>query len=170
MSSTARRRSVNFGDWNGPPTATPTATATATATATSTPTATPTATSTPTPTATPTPTPTLTPTHGQVGGVAWFDANGDGLRTAGEPGLNRVTIRLLKQGRGFDQTLTESDGAYLFPQLLPGSYAVHEVQPGWLRWSTTPNEVPVTVVNGQEAIANFGDWNGRPTWLPLILR
>ena len=23
---------------------------------------------------------------------------------------------------------------------------------------------------GGEATANFGDWNGRPAWLPLILR
>jgi hypothetical protein len=28
----------------------------------------------------------------------------------------------------------------------------------------------VTVVNGQEAIVDFGDWNGRPVWLPLIVR
>jgi hypothetical protein len=83
--------------------------------------------------------------------------------------LNSVKIWLLKQGVQIDQTLTESDGSYLFPPLLPGSYTVHEVQPAWLRWSTTPNEVTVDVINGQEAIADFGDWNGRPVYLPLIL-
>jgi len=28
----------------------------------------------------------------------------------------------------------------------------------------------VNLAAGQEAIVNFGDWNGLPIWLPLLLR
>lgn len=167
-------------DFPLPSTQTPTPTSTATPTHTSTPTATPTHMPTPTPTATPTYTPTAThtptatptptPTTGDIAGTAWLDANGDGVRDPGEPGLVGVIIHLSRAGLQVGQTTTSSDGTYRFANLLPASYTVREAQPAWLRWSTTPDEVTVTVTNGGEAIADFGDWHGRPVWLPLIVR
>jgi hypothetical protein len=164
-------------------TASPTATATATATATSTPTATvtstPTATPTPTATDTPTPTPTVTwtptPTatatsaFGAIVGVIWFDIDGDGMSEAGEPGLPRVTVKLLYDGIVIDQTATVGDGSFSFPSVLPGLYRVIETQPGWVRYSSTPDEVGVEVIAGQQATVNFGDWNGLAAYLPVIL-
>jgi hypothetical protein len=47
---------------------------------------------------------------------------------------------------------------------------VREVQPSWLRYSTTPDEVVVFVGAGQELRVDFGDWNGVAIWLPLIVR
>ena len=47
---------------------------------------------------------------------------------------------------------------------------MREVQPSWLHFSTTPNDVTVTLVAGRIAVVDFGDWNGRAAWLPLILR
>jgi len=162
------------------PTATPTATLTATPTQTPTqtptampsPTPTSTSTETATPTASATPSPTLTPTPatGDIAGTVWHDVDGDGAWDADEPGLVGVTINLFQAGLQVGQTVTGSDGAYRFAGLLPGARTVREVQPPWLRWSTTPNEVTVAVVNGGEARTDFGDWNGRPTWLPLNLR
>lgn len=133
-----------------------------------TPTTAPTVTSTPTPSVTPTPTTTI---PGSISGIAWHDRDGDGSRDPGEPGLAGVIIRLYRWDTEFAETQTAADGSYRFAPLVPGAlYRVREAQPAWLRWSTTPDEVPIALANGQHAVADFGDWNGRPTWLPLILR
>lgn len=134
------------------------------------PTSSPTATSTATPTSTPTATPTATPATGDIAGAAWYDVDGDGSRDAEEPGLVGVTVQLFRAGLQIGQALTGGDGSYRFAGLQPGAYIVREVQPAWLRWSTTPNEVAVAVTNGGEVVVDFGDWNGRPFWLPLVLR
>ena len=168
------------------PSRTPTPTATATASQTPTPTATPTVTptaspsrtptetptSTPTPTAsaTPTRTPTSTPATGDIAGTVWLDADGDALPDAGEPGLAGVTIRLLRDGVQVGQAATAGDGAYRFSALPPGAYRVREIQPAWVRFSTTPDEVPVTLAAGETRTVNFGDWDGRALYLPLVLR
>ena len=155
-------------------TATPTATPTATATPSPTPTrtATETATSSATPTASATPSPTLTPTPitGDIAGTVWLDANADAHHDAGEFGLVGVRIELIRNGLLIGMDTTGGDGAYRFAALTPGTYTVREVQPPWLRFSTTPDEVTLTATNSQEAIVNFGDWNGRSVWLPLIVR
>ncbi len=89
---------------------------------------------------------------------------------ANEPGLAGVTLRLFRAGQQVGQAETGSDGTYRFAGLLPVAHTVAEVQPPRLRWSTTPDEVAVTLSAGTEVEVNFGDWNGRPTYLPLILR
>ena len=94
------------------PTAPPTATRTPTPPETSTPTATATAqppTGTPSPTVTMTPTttatasaqpptatpsPTLTPATGDIAGIVWLDANGNGQPDTGETGLAGIVITL----------------------------------------------------------------------------
>jgi len=82
-----------------------------------------------------------------------------------------VTIYLFRWDEKIGETQTTGDGTYSFTRLIPGSiYRVHEVQPAWLRWSTTPDEVSVPLSNGEHAVVNFGDWNGLPGWLPLLLR
>ena len=167
-------------------TATPTATSTATATATASPTATETLTVTPTPTATqkPTETPTATPTPTEpptvtptatltwltIGGLVWYDVNGNGVRETGEPPLPDVQIRLLTEGLQVGASITDADGRYDFGPRLPGVYVVREVQPGWLRFSTTPNEVTITRSEGGPVTVDFGDWDGRALYLPLVLR
>ena len=151
------------------PTATPTATATASQTPT--PTATPTATPRqPTASATPTATPTATPATGDIAGTVWLDIDGDSTQDSGEPGLSGVTVKLFRDGLHASQATTAGDGAYRFAALDPGAYLVREVQPAWLRWSTTSDEVTVVLAAGETRTVNFGDWNGRQTYLPLILR
>ena len=157
-------------------TATPTATPTVTSTATPSPTPTSTATETATPSATPTasatPSPTLTPTPatGDIAGTVWLDIDGNAAQDPAEPGLSGVTVRLLRDGIQIGQATTAGDGAYRFAALPPGTYLVRELQPDWLRWSTTPDEVTVVLAAGETRTVDFGDWSGRRTYLPLILR
>ncbi len=151
-------------------TPTPTPTMTPTSTATTTPTETPTASATPAPSASPTAT-TTTTIPGAISGVVWQDRDGDGSRDLGEPGLAAVTLRLLRWDVQIAETQTAPDGSYRFAPLIPGAlYRVREVQPAGWRWSTTPDDVQIGLANGQEAVVNFGDWNGRLVWLPLIVR
>jgi len=154
-------------------TATPTVTPTPTSTPTATPTSTPTATHTPTSTPTATPTATFTPTptsaYGTIAGVAWYDLNGDGVQGIEEPGLVGVTIVLFQDSDQLGEASTQGDGTYHFTTLLPGNYQVREVNPPWARYSTTPDEINLAVTNGGNAEADFGDWNGLPEWLPLLI-
>ena len=154
------------------PTQTPSQTPTATPTATATPSPTPTstATETATPSATPSPTLTPTPATGDIAGTVWLDANGDGRHDAGEFGLVGVRIELSRNGLLMGTNTTGGDGAYRFAGLPPGTYTVREVQPSWLHFSSTPDEVTVVVAAGEMRTADFGDWSGRFTYLPLIVR
>ncbi len=125
------------------PTLTPTETATPTATATFTPTATPTytptatptptatATATPTETATPTPTPTATPSTGNLQGRVFWDGNTNGVYDSGaDMPLNRALVSLkTNSGSDIRAQTTESDGAYRFSELTPGTYLVHAEGP-----------------------------------------
>ena len=160
------------------PTPTLTATATRTPTATSTHTRTPTPTPSVSPTATPTRTPTLiptatmtpTPAPGSIAGVVWRDSDGDGAREEGEPGLVGVVLQLYAGSLQMGETATVGGGSYRFSALVPGTYVVREVQPAWLCFSSTPDEAVVFVEAGQELRLDFGDWSGRASWLPLVLR
>ena len=51
-----------------------------------------------------------------------------------------------------------------------GGYIVSASQPTRLRFSTTPNVIALALAAGETRTVDFGDWAGRPTWLPLILR
>jgi protocatechuate 3,4-dioxygenase beta subunit len=68
-----------------------------------------------------------------LGDFVWYDVDGDGLQTDGEPGLQGVEVTLTGAGAngmfgdGDDTTatqFTDADGKYLFTDLLPGQYKV----------------------------------------------
>jgi len=88
---------------------------------------------------------------GSLSGLKFNDLNGDGVRDAGEAGIEGWTIFLdaningtLDAGEVF--TLTAADGSYTFANLLPGQYTVAEEQrTGWVQTTPLPSAGSVNV-------------------------
>ena len=64
-----------------------------------------------------------------VGHRVWEDTNGNGIQDDGEPGLEGVTVDLLKGTSVIASKLTGADGRFSFTELYPGSYALRCVKP-----------------------------------------
>ncbi|MCP3905820.1 MAG: hypothetical protein GY715_19510, partial [Planctomycetes bacterium] len=109
-----------------------------------------------------------------IGDRVWQDLNGDGDDESGaEPGIENVTVRLL-DGTGapvLDEfgvpitDVTDSDGRYLFADLLPGDYQVAidgaTLPPGLVQTfekdGTFDGVTPQTVAGGDEILdVDFG--------------
>ena len=61
-----------------------------------------------------------------IGDLIWSDANGNGVRDPGEPGIGNVTVDAIDVATMtvIGTTTTGPDGRYLFENLVPGSYTV----------------------------------------------
>ncbi|MCB9138393.1 MAG: carboxypeptidase regulatory-like domain-containing protein [Caldilineaceae bacterium] len=102
---------------------------------------------------------------GSIGDTVWLDANGNAAQDAGEPGIAGVTVILT--GDGVMQTMvTDANGLYTFPDLMPGAYTV-SVNPATLPTGLgqtydldgigSPHTAQVTLGNGETRIdADFG--------------
>lgn len=118
------------------PTLTPTVTRTATPSVTPSPTATQTLTPTSTPTPTPSPTPsataTPTPSTGSITGRVFYDLDGSLTFDIGEPGIAGVVLHLRLPNAASESVVSDDDGVFHFPDLIPGDYVVREEIPaGW---------------------------------------
>ncbi len=81
---------------------------------------------------------------GTIQGRKYEDLNGNGSENSGEPYLNGWTIRLYKEGEGWDLVDSKTTGhtgvlgEYKFENLEPGRYRVCEVlKDGWVQTSPT---------------------------------
>jgi hypothetical protein len=98
---------------------------------------------------------------GSISGVVFFDADGNGIRGAGEPGLAGVEVqladaRMLGHAATSNSVLSAADGSYSFVDLSPGSYVVSETDPsGYV--STTAASRTVGVRSGAVTGIDFGD-------------
>jgi uncharacterized repeat protein (TIGR01451 family) len=90
------------------------------------------------------------PTGGSISGIVFDDADGDGIRDAGEPGLGGVTVSITSDGPDgipntgdeVDETVvTNPDGSYTVTSLPPGDYSVE---------ATTPDGTEATTSNPEE--------------------
>nr|NIS16803.1 hypothetical protein [candidate division Zixibacteria bacterium]NIT55910.1 hypothetical protein [Fodinibius sp.]NIW41447.1 hypothetical protein [candidate division Zixibacteria bacterium]NIX55127.1 hypothetical protein [candidate division Zixibacteria bacterium]NIY24494.1 hypothetical protein [Fodinibius sp.] len=58
-----------------------------------------------------------------VGDFVWYDMNMDGIQDEGEPGIEGVTVNLYDCEDNFiTSTMTDSEGMYMFGDLMPGDY------------------------------------------------
>ncbi len=86
---------------------------------------------------------------GSISGRVHNDVDGQCETNPNEPGLANVTVQLLdSSGTVLQTTLTDSNGAYSFQQLPPGTYTVHEIQPaGYLAEDSDPGSLGGTSVD-----------------------
>lgn len=93
-----------------------------------------------------------TPT-GKIKGIVYEDTDKNGIKGAGELGLNGVVVSLDNGA----QALTSTTGYYSFI-VKRGTYTVVETDPTGFS-STTPNSVVATVAAGTDTVTvNFGDY------------
>lgn len=65
-----------------------------------------------------------------IEGLAWQDADGDGIRAEGESVISGANVAMLKDGEVVATTTTDEEGEYAFGDLAPGEYVVQFMQPG----------------------------------------
>ena len=71
-----------------------------------------------------------------LGDFVWHDLNYDGLQTGGEPGVPGVRVELYDAATNLvDARLTDTNGFYLFDDLIPGEYTVAFVRPAGYRFT-----------------------------------
>ncbi len=87
-----------------------------------------------------------------VYGTVFNDADGDGVRDAGELGIPGVLVTL----DGAITSTTGPNGNYVFSTTVPGAHIVLETDPNG-HSSTTPNEVHLDVTLGNGYRVEFGD-------------
>ncbi|CAN5205237.1 hypothetical protein BH11PLA2_BH11PLA2_18960 [soil metagenome] len=109
------------------------------------------------------------PQVGTINGSVWNDLNGDGLHTAGEPGLVNWRVYLdINTNGAFDagepSRLTTATGAYSFAPVSSGVYNVAEVVPagGWLASPGFSISKTVTVPLASVITANFSNYVPTP--------
>lgn len=67
---------------------------------------------------------------GSIGDFVWFDTNKNGIQDNGETGLAGITVKLYDCNDNLiSTTTTNSQGKYLFSDLLPGNYYVRFFAP-----------------------------------------
>lgn len=75
-----------------------------------------------------------------IGNFVWSDKNGNGLQDSGEPGVGGVVVRLIDAlGNVVAVCVTDANGAYLFPNVAPGTYS--------MSFTNLPNGVTFTTSN-----------------------
>ena len=95
---------------------------------------------------------------GGINGIKYQDINGNGVRDEGEPGLEGWTINLKDGDKIVATTITDANGFYEFPGLLPGSYTVAEEQrPGWIQTTPQGNVYMADISNAGEVIVKQSD-------------
>jgi protocatechuate 3,4-dioxygenase beta subunit len=64
-------------------------------------------------------------TRAMLGNYVWFDANQDGIQDPTEEGISGIKVTLYDaSGNKVAECITDQDGGYLFPNLLPGQYSL----------------------------------------------
>jgi hypothetical protein len=94
-----------------------------------------------------------------ITGQLWNDLNADGVKDAGEPGLDGWIVELTDLLLGNTTTVvTAGGGLYSFDALLPGSYEVRQFdQAGWIQTYPTDSGYYAFELNGGAFGIDFGN-------------
>jgi photosystem II stability/assembly factor-like uncharacterized protein/protocatechuate 3,4-dioxygenase beta subunit len=99
-----------------------------------------------------------------VTGNVFNDANGNGVRDPGEPGIGGITVQLDIGSNGTIDATTQTDanGNYSFPTLGPGSYTISQARRKGFIVTTPPGgSYSFTAVSSTNPTGlNFGDRSG----------
>ena len=100
-----------------------------------------------------------------LGNLVWNDANNNGLRDAGEPGLGGVTVRVYDSANALlATTITDANGNYTFGNLTPGSYSIEADLPtGFVSSSGTNGSPTGPFETAPAAGSNDNEDNGTKT-------
>jgi len=97
-----------------------------------------------------------------ISGLKFSDHNADGVRDAGEEGLDGWTIELVDPATGdvIDTRTTAGGGFYSFVGLTPGDYELREaVQPGWAQTHPSAGGYSMSLASGDTAgDRDFGNY------------
>src|SRR5207245_7426201 len=94
-----------------------------------------------------------------LAGYVYLDANANGVKDAGEPGIGGVAITLVgtnDQGAVNSTMTTAADGSYQFRGLRPGSYEIRETEPaGYLHGKNTLGSPGGTILSNLAFAVNL---------------
>lgn len=111
---------------------------------------------------TPTNTPVPDPMNASISGLVWQDANGDGVRQGGEPGIASQIVRLGAgscASTGLESVAANLGGNYSFGGLAGGTYCVSVSRPvscATYTSPTTPTSYTVNLGAGAGLVRSFG--------------
>ena len=96
-----------------------------------------------------------------LGNFVWDDLNLNGIQDNGEPGVAGVTVNLYSgTGTIVGTVLTDSNGYYLFDNLVPGDYSVEIIKPAGYGFSP---RIRVVMTRWTVMLALTGRWLS-PRW------
>ncbi|MBP0492577.1 SdrD B-like domain-containing protein [Pararoseomonas indoligenes] len=106
----------------------------------------------------------FTPASTGTGNIFFLDANGNGVRDAGEAGITGATVQLLNSaGTAVATTTTDSNGTYSFTGVTPGTYQVQFTAPNGAVFTAQDqgtNEAVDSDVNGAGRTASIAVSSG----------
>ncbi len=110
-----------------------------------------------------------------VSGLVWSDANRNGVKDAGEAGLEGATVTLTQTSLAASvdaagrRIFTDKDGGYRYDYVATGGHVVSVAKPGY--FPSTDTTVPVDVPKGGLTVPPVGvAWAPAHVWLPVIRR
>ncbi len=96
---------------------------------------------------------------GKIGDFVWFDANGNGMQDAGEPGIPGVIVILQKcNGAMVAFTTTDPNGMYMFNNVQAGDYQVKFANPG--NYNGVPIQPTIQFAGSDPSKDSNADWLG----------
>ncbi len=97
---------------------------------------------------------------GTISGVKFLDANGNGARDAGEPGMSGVTITLAEGGLSRN-AVTGTDGSFSFAGVPFGTYTLAETVPSGFQQTVppAPGTLTATLDFGHQSVSGLAFGN-----------